>query len=121
MKMPDWKSVFLDCSNVAVRFYDKSARVFIKEGLFAGYAFWHPAKLVNESYGGLYEIVFNAEKWVFVLKKTEKEGDPWKTVDQVEVPSEEFLSIFKTEYVHIPEYLEPLEDVQPLPELIDND
>ena len=75
MKMPDWKSVFLDCSNVAVRFYDKSARVFIKEGLFAGYAFWHPAKLVNESYGGLYEIVFNAEKWVFVLKKTEKEGD----------------------------------------------
>lgn len=23
MKMPDWKSVFLDCSNVAVRFYDK--------------------------------------------------------------------------------------------------
>lgn len=50
MKMPDWKSVFLDCSNVAVRFYDKSARVFIKEGLFAGYAFWHPAKFAEHEF-----------------------------------------------------------------------
>ena len=116
-----WNSIYINCGDVRLRNYGNSIRFFIIEGIFAGYAFWHPAKLVKEPCGGLYEIVYNDEKWSFVLKKTEKEGDTWKTVDEMELTPGEFYSIFHSELMHIPEPLEPLENVEPLPELIDVD
>lgn len=115
-----WKSVYVNTDQVDVHVYHSRDRIRILEGLYSGYTFWHPDKLVKNTPFLMYEIVFK-EDWIFKLQQTKKKGDKWEVVDEVELSADDFALLFTDTFIHIPEPLEPLENVEPLPELIDND
>lgn len=116
-----WQTLFLSDDEATASFHGKSVRFFLKSGIFTGFSFWHPDKLVSAYGGGLYGLVFNAETWKFKLKRDEKQGDKWVTIESVELSGNDFYRMFAEKILHIPEALEPLDNVEPLPELIDDD
>lgn len=118
--MTAWQTLFLSDDEATASCYGKSVRFFMKSGIYTGFSFWHPAKLVTEC-GGLYGLTYNAETWVFKLKRDEKQGEKWVTMESAELAAKDFYSMFAEKILHIPEHLEPLENVEPLPELIDDD
>lgn len=116
-----WQTLFLSDDEATAYFHGKSVRFFLRSGIFTGFSFWHPDKLVSTYGGGLYGLAFNAETWVFKLKRDEKQGEKWVTVESAELAANDFYSMFAEKILHIPDQLEPLENVEPLPELIDDD
>lgn len=109
-----WNSIILS-PDINAYSCGNSLRVCMPEGsIYEGYSFFHPSKLVN----GFYLIY--SENWIFKLTKRKKVGDEWKTVDTVELTAEELKdAIGDIPLTHKPPKLEPLDDVEPLEELLD--
>lgn len=92
----------------------KSVRI----GLPDGYHFFHPSQFVD-FYGELVTIHFT-EDWSFRLIKSEKKDGEWVDVDVIQVVGE-MIKHYVTDLplLHKPEKLEPLDNVEPLQELLD--
>lgn len=93
---------------------------------YAGYYFWHSAKLYHNEYGSY--ISYN-DDLVFKLKKDGYGRFNERTVvDIKEVTANEVVYAFQHDnysreilpLMHIPEELEPLRNVEPLEELLDD-
>lgn len=112
-----WNSIYLS-DDIKAYPCGNSLRVCMPEGSdYEGYSFFHPLKLVNGEYG--LSLVYN-DDWVFRLAKRKKVGGEWQTVSTAELTPEELKdAIGDIPLLHKPPKLDPLENVEPLEELLD--
>lgn len=113
-----WKDITFNAERVYM--LANSYKFYMPEGSgYEGYTFFHPSKLVK-SYGDNY-ILTVREDWQFKLTKSEKSpAGVWEDVDIVTISLAEFEAVVgAVPLLHIPPHLDPLENVEPLRDLID--
>lgn len=113
-----WKEISINADRVYM--LANSFKFYMPEGSgYEGYTFFHPSKLVK-SYGNNY-ILTVREDWQFKLTKSEKSpAGVWEDVDIVTISLAEFEAVAgAVPLLHIPPHLDPLENVEPLRDLID--
>lgn len=99
----------------------KSLRIRIPDTslMYMGYTFFHPLKLCVFSGGEC--ILRIPEGWVFKLSKREKVDNEWKTVETIEIDTQELKAVMRIKpYLHTPPQLEPLECSTINQELLDD-
>ena len=113
-----WKDITIEAGRVYA--LANSYKFYMPEGSeYEGYVFFHPAKLV-QSYGNTYTLTVR-EDWQFKLTKSEKnEAGVWETVGFLYLALDEFEAVMcAVPVLHTPPRLDPLEDVEPLEDLLD--
>ena len=113
-----WKQIIIEIERVIA--CKNSYKFYMPDGSsFEGYSFFHPAKLV-EYQGDFYTLTVK-EGWQFKVTKSEKiEEGVWEIVDEVMLSLDEMETLLNsTPVLYTPVHLEPLENVEPLQDLID--
>lgn len=113
-----WKEISI-CTD-RVYMLANSYKFYMPEGSgYEGYVFFHPTKLV-QTFGNNY-ILTVREDWQFKLTKSEKnKAGVWEAIDAVTISLAEFEAVADAvPLLHTPPHLKPLENVEPLRDLLD--
>ena len=115
----EWVNIYIDYDDVLIYQNERSTKFYIKNGEYEGFSFWHPNKLVN-AYGDVIEVRCHTE-WQFELKRSEKRPDgTYEVKDCIPFAADELQAVLSCgTCIHVPPHLDPLENVEPLPELLD--
>lgn len=113
-----WNTIFIEVE----KFFEvgNAYKIYIPEGVgFDSYSFFHPKKLV-ERFGDSLALTVS-DSWQFKLTKTKRcEDGTWEIVDTVMLAVDELTELLDAvPTLYIPKDLEPLENVEPLQELLD--
>ena len=115
-----WNTIFIEVE----RFFEvgNAYKIYIPEGVgFDGYSFFHPKKLADRFGDELALTV--SDSWQFKLTKSEKHEDgTWEIVDTVFLAVDELTELLDAvPTIYVPTHLEPLENVEALQDLLDDE
>ena len=95
--MADWKNVEIHKNQVQ---YNTGRAVLIKcpnNSQYAGYCFWHPAKLVRQAYGNRSKlsIGYTDDFQFHLIKKGQGRYNFKDTIAEADIDAEEFEQMYK--------------------------
>lgn len=131
-----WKNININKQNIKNTTYSSVLIKMPNNSDYAGYCFWHPAKLVREGRHGNAVSIGYTEDFTFHLKKYGNgKYNKYDVIDETEIDASEFEEAFgvmddnirapehkqvNSYETHKPDALEPAQNVEALEELKDD-